>query len=124
MVPVAKARARMGKYGAYTPKKTKVAETRLKSAMKVWAKEKKIFPLVNACSIHVVFSIPRPKSRKNDEYPIYRPDADNYLKLVMDAGNSILWKDDSIVVNIVVEKKYATTKEEAGVSVLITPLIF
>lgn len=39
-------------------------------------------------------AIPRPS----------RPDADNVAKAVMDAGNGILWADDSLVVDLVVRK--------------------
>ena len=40
------------------------------------------------------------------------PDADNYGKLVLDSGNKILWRDDSIVVRLICEKH--DTREVGG----------
>jgi Holliday junction resolvase RusA-like endonuclease len=38
--------------------------------------------------------------------PPSKPDADNYAKLVLDALNGVLWRDDSQVVRLFVEKAY------------------
>ena len=37
---------------------------------------------------------------------IYKPDIDNLLKLVMDAGNKVFWKDDSQISRVQMEKIY------------------
>lgn len=39
--------------------------------------------------------------------PVTRPDADNYLKCCLDAMNGIVYKDDSQVVDMKVQKRYA-----------------
>lgn len=41
--------------------------------------------------------------------PVSRPDADNYLKCVLDAMNGVVYKDDSQVVNMSVQKRYSFT---------------
>lgn len=40
--------------------------------------------------------------------PTSRPDADNYLKCCLDAMNGVVYKDDSQVVKMSVEKRYST----------------
>ncbi len=62
--------------------------------------------------LDVLFLMPRPKRlyRKKDPlgevWHTSRPDADNLIKAVKDAMNSIVWKDDSQVCELVVTKKY------------------
>ena len=110
MVPVAKARPRMTRSGhAYTPEKTKQAEYVLKSTMMKWTQGKPEFPLskTRACHVTIHFYIDRPKSKANTLHVTTRPDLDNYLKLVMDAGNGILWDDDSCITKIITSKSYA-----------------
>ena len=41
--------------------------------------------------------------------PATRPDADNYAKLVNDAFNALVFKDDAQIVDLVVHKRYALT---------------
>lgn len=36
-----------------------------------------------------------------------KPDIDNLLKFVMDAGNGVLWKDDSQIYKVDMEKIYS-----------------
>ncbi len=39
--------------------------------------------------------------------PVGRPDADNYLKQIMDGLNSVVWEDDSQITKIEVQKIYS-----------------
>ena len=40
--------------------------------------------------------------------PVSRPDLDNYAKAMLDAMNGIIYKDDSQIVILTLEKKYAS----------------
>ena len=40
-------------------------------------------------------------------FPTTKPDLDNYEKLVMDAMNTVFWRDDSQVVMVMKEKLYS-----------------
>ena len=40
--------------------------------------------------------------------PVSRPDLDNYAKAMLDAMNGIIYKDDSQIVSLTLEKKYAS----------------
>lgn len=44
--------------------------------------------------------------RNPPAWKVTRPDGDNVLKAVLDAGNGILWADDASGVRLVVEKRY------------------
>lgn len=84
--PVPKGRPRTGHGVTYTPKRTVEAEESLGWTMRGsrpagWA-------LVEFYAIECRFFMPT----------FARIDFDNLLKLVMDAGNTILWNDDTQVV--------------------------
>lgn len=58
-----------------------------------------------ALGVKIFRSIPKSFSRKKHREaleqrvrPVTKPDLDNYLKLIKDSANGILWKDDSQVV--------------------------
>lgn len=64
--------------------------------------------------VHVFREIPASWSRKDREaalageiLPTSRPDGDNYLKLVQDGLNEIVWRDDSQVIDARVIKRYS-----------------
>jgi Holliday junction resolvase RusA-like endonuclease len=77
----------------------------------------------DAVDVSVVFYLPRPKSvsEKKRPYPTVPPDLDKLCRGLLDGiGQSeVIWGDDSQVVRLVAEKRYADT-EEIGASVLIT----
>jgi crossover junction endodeoxyribonuclease RusA len=52
-----------------------------------------------------------------------RPDLDNVLKAVLDAGtNAGLWLDDAQVVELLVRSVYAAAGEEPHVTLIVAPL--
>jgi len=112
-VPVAKARARAGRHGFYTPAKTKEAEKRVaKEARRMMAgKEPTGAPL----SIDLEFYFEPPKSwskaKRSDAiarrtHKTSKPDVDNLAKLVKDALNGIVWVDDAQVISAYLTKRY------------------
>lgn len=100
--PVAKARARVTRFHAYTPTNTKRFEQEF---LKLALVHKPRSPLVDPLEVEIVFQIKKPKSSKND-LPIVRPDLDNYVKAVCDAMNGVFWNDDSQIVNLTARKRY------------------
>lgn len=102
--PVAKGRPRFGNGRTYTPAKTLKAERELEMLM---LSQFRIEPLDFALNVTVQFFISPPKRTKN-KYPCVKPDIDNYTKLVLDAGNGILWKDDGLIVSLHAHKFYST----------------
>lgn len=115
--PVPKGRPRFTRTGhAYTPKKTKLFEDKLKFEFMAQNCERtpvytKDIPIV----VEAIFakSIPKSWTRKRKEsclrgeiLPTSRPDVDNYLK-TLDALIGLAYEDDSQIVKTIAEKRYA-----------------
>ena len=69
-----------------------------------------------ALQLHVIVNLERPVSwskrkRAENPFPTGKPDLDNLTKTVMDAGNHILWADDSQIVKLEATKTYAVENE-------------
>ncbi len=124
--PVAKGRPRLGRHGVYTPKTTSDAEESLQWALR----EACPVPLEGPLELSVRFCFRYPKSwRKaardaveNGAEPWYmgRPDLDNLLKLLTDAGNGILWKDDAQVVEVKAMKMYSVEDQTVVFAKVVT----
>lgn len=101
--PVAKGRPRFTKQGfTYTPAKTRDAEAYLRAFASQYPKFAPGLPL----SVSIDFYLTKPKSvGKKREFPIVRPDLDNYIKIV-DAFNGVLWDDDSQIIRMLARKEY------------------
>lgn len=116
--PKPKGRPRFCKIGkfvrAYTPPETEKAEYDLRSQA-IRYRPQTPFQGAIALEARMFRGIPKSFSRKKAEmaeqgaiHPTTKPDADNYLKLLCDALNSIFWRDDSQVVSMTVSKHYST----------------
>lgn len=85
-----------------TTKKAREASETLKYLMRAkWRGQ----PLEAPLKLELVFSITKPKSCKRP-FPSVKPDVDNFIKMVMDCGNEIIWKDDNLIVEISARKEY------------------
>jgi Holliday junction resolvase RusA-like endonuclease len=108
VAPVAKARPRLTKAGrAYTPKETADAERAVRYALRAAGAVPRAAegPLM----VRLRFVVARPPSaRKGRRWPAVRPDLDNYVKLVLDAANGLLWLDDGQIVCLHACKEYGT----------------
>ena len=105
--PTAKARPRFTKQGrAYTPKTTKDYEKLVSDTLRYAFKSCVIEcrPLI----MELEFHIERPKSVTRP-YPTVKPDIDNFAKAILDAANGILYKDDALICDLHIKKRYADT---------------
>lgn len=108
--PEAKLRARMGRFGAYTPAKTVANERAIRAYVRMnlpnnFEPFKRGVPL----QVIVTFYRKRAKSVKSF-YPVVKPDLDNIIK-TLDSLNEIVWHDDSQIVSIVAQKRYSTQSQ-------------
>lgn len=114
-----KARARVTRTGhAYTPSDTVNYENLVKLLAMKENKERLYFdkePL--RIKLRVFYDVPESYSKKKREQalqgelrPTKKPDADNIVKIVCDALNKVIYKDDSQIVEVFVKKEY-TAKE-------------
>ena len=128
--PVAKARPRAamvsGRARLYTPAKTEKYEARVALFAQQAMAGRPVMAGPVALSVTALFPIPAswPKKRQaaaraGTEHHTKRPDADNCAKAILDGLNGVVWKDDSQVVTLSIEKRYA---EVPRVEVLVVPL--
>lgn len=118
--PVGKARARVvlnrGKVRAFTPAKTANFENLVRLAFV--EKYPGHVPIEGAITVTATAYFPVPKSMKvpkcidwaKDYIPhTHRPDADNVSKSICDAGNGVIWRDDSQIYQMQIYKLYSLT---------------
>jgi Holliday junction resolvase RusA-like endonuclease len=83
-----------------------------------WVNENNFAPFEAELRMQLIFRLPRPKSLpKKVVFHTLRPDADNLAKAVKDAMKGIVYRDDSQVVFLAIEKKYAEHAQQTGVEI-------
>jgi len=65
--------------------------------------------------------VKRERANNGDIVPVTKPDLDNYVKLVMDAMNKVVYKDDNLVVALRARKGYS---DNPGTVIIIEELSF
>src|SRR5262245_33848066 len=125
--PTAKGRPRMTRRGiAYTPSRTRKYEAHGRLAAQLAMDGKS--PINMPVRAEIVIDLPVPASwsgkrrdaaLRGEVRPTTRPDADNYVKAALDAINAIAIADDSLVVELVVSKRYASIPQ---LTIVVVPL--
>jgi Holliday junction resolvase RusA-like endonuclease len=104
VVPVGKGRPRFGKGRTFTDPKTVAAEADVRFQL---AQIKDLPLFEEAVHLEAIAVFKRPKSvPKKRVFHTSRPDASNVLKLLEDACNGMLWRDDSQIVSAKIIKQY------------------
>ena len=127
--PISQLRPRASSRGChvriYDPKKVKHYKNLLHCLVTERYKKP---PLTVALSVSLLFYRPVQKSISNVERqrrlsnqhkPTVKPDVDNYIKSTLDALNGVLWEDDSQIVKLTAEKRYA---EKGKIIITVTQL--
>ena len=124
---VAKARPRVTRKGfAYTQAATRRYEAHGRLAAQLAMDGRP--PITVPVRADITVDLPAPASwsakrrdaaLRGDIRPTTRPDADNYVKAALDAINAIVVSDDSMIVDLVVTKKYAAVP---ALAITVTPL--
>lgn len=115
--PRGKARPRVtvrgGHAHAYTPETTADYEWLVRHCYKAQTPEGT--PLQGAVRVEIeaVFAIPQSARRADraamlagEKLPIKKPDADNIIKIILDALNGLAWADDAQVTHVTCRKRY------------------
>lgn len=85
-------------------------------------------PMTGALSVSLLFyrpiqrslsNIERQRRLSNQHKPTVKPDVDNYIKSTLDSLNGVLWEDDSQIVKLTAEKRYA---EKGKIIITVTQL--
>lgn len=109
--PQPKERPRLAKGRVYTPKKTWGFEQLLKMKFRQQVSEPISGPLCVEYTCHYV-KPKRFKTGQDQRYKTSRPDIDNLIKSVLDAGNEALWIDDAQVVEMKCKKIFSDEDRE------------
>ena len=111
--PRGKARARVTRFGAYTPAPTRNAEAFAKMCAVKAMDGRPPFEGALRVGMSVIVPIPESWSRKRKmaaaagyDRPAKKPDASNVAKLVEDAFNGVVYRDDAQIVELFVAKHY------------------
>ncbi|MCD8013335.1 MAG: RusA family crossover junction endodeoxyribonuclease [Lachnospiraceae bacterium] len=90
----------------FDPPKVKEARQALSGYLAQHKPEK---PMEGAVSLKVIWLFPKGKSHKNGEFRKTKPDTDNLQKLLKDCMTQTgFWKDDALVVQEYVEKRWSS----------------
>ena len=111
--PMAKARPRStviaGRVHTYTPKKTRNAEAMIEAMIRTQVMELGAFDEGVPLRLQATFYRERPKSLpKRVTMPVSRPDYDNYAKLLTDALEKFVYKNDSQITTALVRKRFGS----------------
>ena len=106
----------------FTPGKTLTAENRIGYELaRAWGKTPLNEPLTLRVTVFV--TVPASHSKKfraaalaGQVIPAAKPDLDNVIKLIGDAGNKVVWSDDSRLAEIHARRRYA---EAPGLSITV-----
>jgi len=104
-LPAPKGRPRVGKFGVYTPKKTRDSENQIKDFIFSFSKLFFEQPTKMAIGVELQFTMIRPKSSKK-KYPTVKPDIDNLIKTLLDAMNGIIYADDNQIIDLSASSRY------------------
>lgn len=98
----------------YTPKKTRNYESEIRLEAKLAMMGHKLATGPVVLIVRAFFPIPSSWSKKKQRLaqlgaivPVVRPDWDNIGKSASDAMNSIVFRDDAVIVDSVVRKRYS-----------------
>jgi Holliday junction resolvase RusA-like endonuclease len=121
--PEGKSRARVvrskydDKLHSFTPAKTVKAELQVRNELYQYRNH---FPAGTPLRIYLTFWHDRPKScPKSRAFPIVKPDIDNEAKLVVDALNAYVFKDDSQIVTAMLRKRYCLAGQVQRIQILL-----
>ena len=118
--PQGKGRAKIVKIGGFsrmaTPGKTVAYEGLIAHAAQAAMKGAPLMEGAAACNVFIDAPVPASWSAKKQRMalagevlPTTKPDADNVVKAIFDGCNGVLWRDDVLVVDLRVRKRYAAT---------------
>lgn len=118
--PVGKGRPKVVKIGGFTrmatPQKTVAYEGLIAHAAQQAMQGRPLLDAAVAVNLFIDAAVPASWSGKKQRMalagevlPTTKPDADNVVKAVFDGLNGVLWRDDVLVVDLRVRKRYAAT---------------
>lgn len=102
--------ARNGFVQAFPPKENKLAMEKIRESLELY-RENMPFPKPLAIGLEATFFKTKPKS-VSQEFPIGKADLSNYIKMLEDAMEGIIFENDSQIVSLVAYKRYGAPRVE------------
>jgi len=129
-IPQGKGRARSfiraGHIAHYTPEKTRTYEGMIATVAMAEMRSRKLFDCPLEFAMRAIFPVPSSWSgKKRDQAlcgaikPVKKPDLDNITKAWNDALNGVVYRDDSLICRMTLDKRYGP---QALVVVTVRPL--
>lgn len=106
---------------AFNPKKTVSLEAVVRYNAAEQMVGRQIIEGACAFSIGIFRLYPKSWSKKKKANTIYvtgRPDCDNQIKLISDALNGVVWRDDAQVAVLNLDRRYTDEREYVSVSII------
>lgn len=120
ITPKPKSRPRFGRVGTkvvtYSDPKSRAYEKRVKQLTRDQYNDD---PLLGPIRLEITYYIKPPKTVKR-QYPSVKPDLDNLNKSILDAMESVAFKNDSQIIGLTSSKYY---RDHAGVEVKVYPVV-
>lgn len=118
--PQGKGRAKVVKIAGFTrmatPAKTVAYEGLIAHAASIAMDGRAMLEGAAGCNVFIDCAVPASWSGKKQRaalagevMPTTKPDADNVVKAIFDGMNGVVWRDDVVVVDLRVRKRYAPT---------------
>ena len=101
----------------YYPKKYQAWKTEAEDLFIEMMKAHKLKAFAGEVEVIAVFVVKRPKTTK---LPRPKPDIDNYLKALLDAGTGVVWTDDHIISAVGASKAWSKPGEEGRIRIMIS----
>jgi len=95
---------------AFPPKENKLAMEKIRESLELY-RENMPFPKPLAIGLEATFFKTKPKS-VSQEFPIGKSDLSNYVKMLEDAMEGIMFENDSQIVTEVTHKRYGAPRVE------------
>jgi len=118
--PQGKGRAKIVRIGGFsrmaTPQKTVAYEGLVAHAAQLAMRGAQPFDEALGCNVFIDCQVPASWSQKKQRLalagevlPTSKPDVDNVVKAIFDGCNGVLWRDDVLVVDTRIRKRYSAT---------------
>ena len=118
--PVAKQSFKINKKigGSYKDKKMAAYEAYVKEIAILAMIGKEVIHKDHPCYVRITVFVNKTQKDISRYYPIVKPDLDNVSKGILDALNKVVYYDDKQVVDLVVSRRFTTTRDYVSVKVM------
>ena len=116
VTPVPKASVRVGRHGSYMPLKTRRTMDQIRAFV---GGKYPGEPLDGPVVLEACFYQARTNGTRKRRFPHTKPDIDNYMKLIADSLEGVLWTNDSRIVEAKLKKLFCLPGEWPRIELIV-----